>query len=939
LPDIDLTLTPLAASPAGASSPRYRVTGTVDGLPARELRFEGEVGTENRTIDLNVSISDLEVSHDLLATIPWLPAAMLTEADATGRADMDVKIVRSDPNAPLAWSVKLAVDRGTLAHRKLPAPLNEISFTASADSQRLYIEKLTGQLGPAQITLACDRAGWSAQAPLSLAARIEGLPLDERLRSALPESLARAWRRFQPAGICDAEVALTFDGHAWRPRVSATCRGISLTDLDRFPYPLQQVTGKVQFDAAGEAHASRLQLDLTGIGGSRPVRILADLTEIMPSEGEEVAGPAGLAESSSKPGLIHRIAGYRSARSLPADSRRPHHPVGWVEISATDVPLHEQLFVALPDKVEPLIRSLQPQGAVDFRFRVEWKTASQPLADRVQDIQLKDCTIQYQRFPYPLYRVNGLITERGRQWTLHDIQARGGSSAAMVRCSGQSTPRGAGYFFDLTFDATNVPLDDSLKRALAPPAQLAWNELQPLGRVDFRARVIHESGQPKPVVEITLEPREQSVSIQPAKFPYRLEQIDGLARYRDGRVELADLRARHNRTEFSAASGVWQPTPQGGWQLALGGVDACRLTPERDRDLLVALPPGARTILERLQPAGTFDVFNSSLSLVKAPQSEDVAAAWDVNLHCHHAAIQGGLPVQSVTGEIRLTGRHDAQSVYSSGELNLNSVIWNDMQFTNVHGPIWIDPSYCLLGMAAGERQQQPPRRITADVYGGTLTANAALQHGANPNYSLDLMIGAADLARFAKERLGQQSELGGTVSGRIAVSGAGRSLQTLNGTGELHVVDAKIYELPPLVSLLKVLRTRTPTATAFNTCDMQFTLQGEQIDFQHLDLRGDAMSLYGKGKTNLDRELDLVFYTLIGPADLPIPLWKTIAGQVSQQGLQLKVVGSWDNPDVQRKALPAVNDAWQQIQAEIQAGAATMAPATAGRSMFAPPR
>ena len=46
------------------------------------------------------------------------------------------------------------------------------------------------------------------------------------------------------------------------------------------------------------------------------------------------------------------------------------------------------------------------------------------------------------------------------------------------------------------------------------------------------------------------------------------------------------------------------------------------------------------------------------------------------------------------------------------------------------------------------------------------------------------------------------------------------------------------------------------------------------------------------------------MFYTLIGPADLPIPLWKTIAGQVSQQGLQLKVVGTWDDPKIEREAV-----------------------------------
>ena len=69
------------------------------------------------------------------------------------------------------------------------------------------------------------------------------------------------------------------------------------------------------------------------------------------------------------------------------------------------------------------------------------------------------------------------------------------------------------------------------------------------------------------------------------------------------------------------------------------------------------------------------------------------------------------------------------------------------------------------------------------------------------------------------------------------------------------------------------------------------------------------------------------MFYTLIGPADLPIPFWKTIAGHVSQQSLQLKVVGTFEDPETERKALPAVNDMLEHIQSELQDGAATMSP------------
>jgi hypothetical protein len=118
---------------------------------------------------------------------------------------------------------------------------------------------------------------------------------------------------------------------------------------------------------------------------------------------------------------------------------------------------------------------------------------------------------------------------------------------------------------------------------------------------------------------------------------------------------------------------------------------------------------------------------------------------------------------------------------------------------------------------------------------------------------------------------------------------------------------------------------------------DMQFGIQGEHIHFQQLNLLGDAVSLYGRGETSLDRKLNLTFYSLVGPADLPIPILKTFAGQVSQQGLQLKVTGTWDKPDTEREVLPSVNQVIQEIQSGLQAGAATVTPSTAARDVGVP--
>ena len=229
--------------------------------------------------------------------------------------------------------------------------------------------------------------------------------------------------------------------------------------------------------------------------------------------------------------------------------------------------------------------------------------------------------------------------------------------------------------------------------------------------------------------------------------------------------------------------------------------------------------------------------------------------------------------------------------------------------------PMWSDATVCYLGQQATAKLAQPPRRITADVFGGTIAADTVLQHAGQPRYSTEISHRAASTSAASPANAwAVPAIIKGNVFGTLSLGGTGRSTYSLSGHGDLHVVDANIYQLPPLVAMLKVLRNRTPNSTAFDRCDMKFDVYGENIHFNQLNLLGDAVSLYGRGQTNFDRRLDLTFYTLVGPADLPIPLWKTVAGHLSEQALQIKVDGTWDNPQPHREAFPMVNQMLEQI-------------------------
>ncbi len=964
LQGMNLQLVPLplaAGQPSNAA--HFQIEGTTNGLPAREFKLTGQVGGDG-LLDVTATAAGVDISPALVKNLPSSIADRLSGMDFAGQGDVSLHLKRMDAKSQMDWSSAFKVDRGRFAFKGdgggltqpvLPDPLTEVSFEGTADSKRLSIKRMDAKCGPASLALSLDRTGWASDAPAAMSMKIVDFQLSERLKATLPESMARVWQRYRPIGSVDADVRLTFDGKVWKPSVAATCRGLSLTDTEKFPYIVEQTTGKISYQPTSENAPDRLRLDLTGLGGGRPIKIAVALTHVAPGDAQGPEMGEGVAKGDESALDSSYTAGYRGVRYGRGGQASQSNPIGYIDISGADIPLHDQLIEALPPKAKDLVRSLQGEGSIDFRFRAEWKELGQRQAEVSQDIQLKDCRIRFMPFPFPLQHVHGLVTERNSQWTLQDVEARGNNDSTIVKCRGGVVPHDSGCEADLTIDATNVPLDDSLKQALTPPqkvssgstestaglmtaalsqkfsaCQQAWDELNPRGSIDLSAHITRQPNEIEPNVEITLRPGEQTVSIEPRALPYRLESLKGVATYKRGQIEWHGISAQHDRSVYSVESGSWNATGDGGWQCNLSNVNVDRLV--INRDLLPALPADAQSVVDRLQPSGTIGLYNGNLQFAKGPQSNAISSTWDVSLECQQASIQGAVPLQGINGGIRLMGKSDGHTAYASGELALDSVACKEIQLTNVHGPFWADAKNCFIGEPACRQLQQQPRRLVADAYGGTLATNIEFVHDVNPAYKIDVHLGGANLGRFSRERLGGPIEMNGTVSGTLAVSGTGTSMQTLHGGGELHVVDGNIYQLPLLVAMLKVLSNRTPDSTAFNRCDMQFGIQGEHIHFQHLNLLGDAVSLYGNGETDTNRKLDLVFYSLIGPADVPVPLLKTIVGHLSQQFLQLKVVGTLDDPKIEKKALPMANDMLAQIQSEIHDGAATMTPSTASR-------
>ena len=873
----------------------YSLAATVN-APDKRFSLQGKFSTAGGGIDLTTDISDLKISPSLLKTLVAIGIESLEGVQLSGHVTGSARISRPPGvQQPLHYESQFALDQGTFDHPTLPRPLTDLSLHGRYDGNRLMVEKLTGKCGTAQLRLACNRVGWGDHAPLGLHAQMTGLPLDTTLLEILPEKFLPLWTRYAPSGHIDADLKLTFNGKNWFPQLTVVCQGVSFTENKHFPYPLKQGTGTIFFQRSASDPSGRLKLDLIASGHGRPIRIAGEFTDLFPE-------------------------------STHQNSEKKKGPPGWIEVSGTQVPIHPQLVDALKPDTQRIVRSLQPAGNIDFRWRLEKAERAQNKPHRSLELNLSGCEIRYDKFPYHLRHITGQVTCENEVWHFENLRSRNPNRTAAIQLVGELRRQPEGHRLQLTVTGSDIPLDDELFQSVPPKVQTVWRQLQPHGRINFVAEVDHLKVPQRttaPTVRITAQPQRRSVSIEPSflPYPYRLDQIEGNFAYANHQLTMTDVRARHGRIDF-ATQGQWQELADGGWQLNFTKFNADHLS-THNRDLLMALPLRLQKAINDLAPNGTFRLYDSAFEFRRPTGSlPRIASKWDLNLDCHQTDLYVGVPLEDLSGTIQLAGSSDGQQTSLSGQLDLDSVVWNQVQLTSVRGPIWINQteagSLCLLGRGASKKQQQTPRDISAEVYGGTLVGNIQVRNMGLPQFQLSAAVAGADVTRLANERFGQRDPMTGTLNGWINLAQTGRSPDAMSGRGEVHVVDANIYKLPLLVGLLKVLQNRTPNTTAFNQCDATFAIQGQHVHFDELNLLGDVVNLDGRGETNFQGDdLNLVFHAMVGQRRLP--LISPLFSEASKQTLQLRVDGTLQDPIIHREALPAVKKTIEQIQAELQ--------------------
>jgi hypothetical protein len=199
---------------------------------------------------------------------------------------------------------------------------------------------------------------------------------------------------------------------------------------------------------------------------------------------------------------------------------------------------------------------------------------------------------------------------------------------------------------------------------------------------------------------------------------------------------------------------------------------------------------------------------------------------------------------------------------------------------------------------------------LKANLFGGDLVGEARFNFTSPMRYSVKLDASHILLEQFGKHnQLGPDAQLQGPARAAVYLTGEGTDLSGLRGNGRIEVARGKLYRLPLLLGLLNAFGLRLPDRTAFEQARMVFGIEGPQMRVDALDLFGNAISLRGQGKLNLDgSNLNLDFSADWGrvPQLLP-PGISDLSQAVSDQLFKIKLRGKISSPRFEKEFVPGV--------------------------------
>lgn len=890
-PPITLTNVNFRLGPRLNGGNRYQqFEGAFESKVISKIAFQGFLHPPTKQWKAKLSATNAQLSSGLIKLLPTDMQDQMKELRAvSGKINLKVEAqgLATLEEIPQI-QIDAQVEQLTIDDNRLPFPIQNGSFDFQSSNAQgnefLSIKNASARFGEAQFK--CDywhRGFILAPEQCKLNGRLDNFNFSnqERLIKWFPEYCTKFCDEYSPSGTSDIAFELEYDGSSLKRSINADLTDMSFSFI-KLPYEVANCRGKVTLNN--------------------------DKCDFF-------------VQSNSGDDLIMLKGSARGVGNSPTYE---------VNISAPGaLPIDQKMRDAI--KAHPAMASVINrfgiQGQVSGTGRV-FKNSPDGDVNREFDVRLKNCSIRHDNFDYPINEIDGLIQIQNNNYRF--LNVTGKNHQGRVTCDGYWNPDEG---LDVTYLCQSIPLDDTLKYSLSSELREIWDSLRIRGTLDqLKVDMTLPPGAAAVELAITarmgarnIRPNPNQISILPVWFPYEVNDLTGQVNVKDGKVTLTNIQGTHGRTNLRCeGSGAYTNND---WFINIDQMEVSSL--KVDGDLIDAVPKEVAPAIRQLDFQGIIGV-SGALKVESAGRQPipnqpgqptilgdgplQAKLSWsDVRFDLSGAKMMIGMPIENIYGFITLSGTSDQHASRCSGTIALDTISIYGHQVTDISGPIWLDDHVILAGNKNNIRlgpenspASYPP--ITGRMHKGDVVFNAEMETAGTNRYRLDAELTNGCLKESCKEFGTDARNITGTSRAQIALEGDYEGIQSQAGRGAIQIYDAKIYELPIFLRLLTILNLQDNHA--FDTANISFDVQGDEINFDQMKFTGNAISLSGTGKMNLDQDLDFQFHSVFGRDKYDKTLLSKLYHKSSERILQIEVNGTVENPKTKQRWLKQLGEA-----------------------------
>jgi len=762
-------------------------------------------------------------------------------------------------------SGKLTCKDVSVRDRKFPYAIDHLAGEVDFTESMATLNQLLGKHGDVDMQIEGWTKGYGGQRQYQFQITSDRMVLDEDLYTALRPDQKRLWDSFQPAGCIAVDYRLTRS----TPFDKRLALVVDLNDVtatyEKFPYPLTGLTGQLRLDhdsiAASDIRAHR--------------------------EGGQV-----------------RLDGKVTARGT-------ERPIYYIAIDANDIPLDTTLRAALPEQYRQLYGQVDINGVADVQARV-FTSSDVNSPDPIQflaDVALENTSLRMEALPLPVLDIAAEVSVTPDSVNVRKSAGRYGPGQVTMTGGVRLASGGKPHQYHFEIATEQMPIDEAMMEVLPESIRSTVSAFELAGPVNLAVDVKKADSNEPAAYTATVECLGDTINHK--RLPYPLRDVRGHIAIDATGVTFTGMEARPGQQpDWESESAI---RIDGHMDLTDGRPGDATFALQA-QDLLFtetlgqALPEALKGVYRDLSPRGPFDV-----NLPRLQITRDTSGRQGIDFGGHMDLKTCSLQVSGtgteLVGAVAFEGAYDTERGLSMGHLELaaDRFTIKGKDVTDLKADIVYDPNsgcwsahhflgHCYGGKVLGDFQVDPA---------GTGVFQYLVTTGLN----------RVDLQPFLRAGKADQEATKDYSSG---ILNAAFSLGARVGDGSsrlgvcrVDVADIQVGKVSPLANLLAVLRLTEPSDYAFDRMLIESYLRRNKLLISRFDLSGNNLAFTGGGTMNLpDGGIDLMLTArgkriAAGQPSILQSLTEGLSGAV----VRMEVTGKTDNPNVETKTLPVIED------------------------------